>query len=137
MLTEGMATLIYHVEARPWEHGWELHIENEGVTQSHTLADAERMVRDYLCVDGHSDVDTAEIEFVFALDGLEAEVDAARELTERASRDQQTAAKMWRDTAARLRESGLSVSDTAAILGVTKARVSQLTARCVLRKTHT
>jgi len=36
------------VTAIQWERGWELHIDGEGVTQSHTLADAEAMARDYL-----------------------------------------------------------------------------------------
>ncbi len=41
---------------RPWRRrGWELDIEGVGVTQSHTRRDAERKVRDYLSLDGHSD----------------------------------------------------------------------------------
>jgi len=41
---------------RPWRRrGWELDIEGVGVTQSHSKGDAERMVRDYLDADGHSD----------------------------------------------------------------------------------
>lgn len=53
----------YVVSARRWEHGWELHItdaagEDVGVTQSHTLSDAERVVRDYLALD---DRDTASV----------------------------------------------------------------------------
>ena len=33
----------YSVRAKRWEHGWELHIEGVGVTQSHGLKDAEMM----------------------------------------------------------------------------------------------
>jgi len=36
----------YQVRAKRWEHGWELHIEGVGVTQSRTLWDAEEMARD-------------------------------------------------------------------------------------------
>jgi hypothetical protein len=40
---------LYFVRAKRWEHGWELHIDDVGVTQSHELGDdAERMVRDYI-----------------------------------------------------------------------------------------
>lgn len=51
-----MSAEDYVVSARRWEHGWELHItdaagEEVGVTQSHTLSDAERVVRDYLALD--------------------------------------------------------------------------------------
>jgi hypothetical protein len=41
----------YVVRAVRWEHGWELHIDGVGVTQSHGLRDAKRMVRDYLRLD--------------------------------------------------------------------------------------
>lgn len=34
--------------AKRWKHGWELHIEGLGVTQSKTLATADAMVRDYI-----------------------------------------------------------------------------------------
>ena len=36
------------VVARRWAKGWELHIDGVGVTQSHTLADADLMARDYV-----------------------------------------------------------------------------------------
>lgn len=118
-----MAAMTYHVTARPWEHGWELDIHDVGITQSHTLADADRMVRDYLQLDGHPDSD---VSFEFDLAGLEAEVDTARHLSDQAARDQVAAAAAWRTAAHRLRAAGLSVSDTAVVLGVSKARVSQL-----------
>ena len=38
----------YQVRAKRWEHGWELHIEGVGVTQSRTLWDAEDMARDLI-----------------------------------------------------------------------------------------
>jgi hypothetical protein len=38
-----------------WDHGWELHIEGLGVTQSRTLDSAPGMVRDYIeSLTGHN-----------------------------------------------------------------------------------
>lgn len=47
----------YEVLARRWDDGWELYIEDVGVTQSHTLSDAGWMARDYLAsaLGGHPD----------------------------------------------------------------------------------
>jgi hypothetical protein len=36
------------VRATRWAHGWELHIDRFGVTQSRNLDGAEQMVRDYI-----------------------------------------------------------------------------------------
>ena len=49
-----------------------------------------------------------------------------RELLAAADRQQQEARNSYRALAADLRAAGLSVSDTAAILGVSRGRVSQL-----------
>ena len=38
----------YIVRATRWAHGWELHIDDVGVTQSRNLDGAEQMVRDYI-----------------------------------------------------------------------------------------
>jgi hypothetical protein len=38
----------YNVTAKPWEDGWELHIEGVGVTQSTELENAEQAARDYI-----------------------------------------------------------------------------------------
>jgi hypothetical protein len=43
-----VAMTTYVVRAKRWAHGWELHIDGVGVTQSHTLGGAEQMVRDYI-----------------------------------------------------------------------------------------
>jgi hypothetical protein len=42
------AMSTYSVRARRWAHGWELHIDGIGVTQSRNLDGAEQMVRDYI-----------------------------------------------------------------------------------------
>jgi hypothetical protein len=42
------AVMTYRVRAKRWKHGWELHIEGVGVTQSRTLWDAGEMARDLI-----------------------------------------------------------------------------------------
>jgi hypothetical protein len=42
------AMSTYTVRAKRWAHGWELHIDGVGVTQSRNLDGAEQMVRDYI-----------------------------------------------------------------------------------------
>jgi hypothetical protein len=42
------AMSTYTVRATRWAHGWELHIDGFGVTQSRNLDGAEQMVRDYI-----------------------------------------------------------------------------------------
>lgn len=117
---------MYDVKAVRWAHGWELHIGDIGVTQSHTLADAESMVRDFLALDGYADAATAKISITPDLDGLEDEAHRAAENTARAAAAQRLAAAESREVVRKLRNSGLSVTDTAAIMGVSRGRVSQL-----------
>lgn len=115
------------VRASRWERGWELDIPGHGVTQSHGLADAEMMVRDYLAADiGDAAAAAVEIRIVPDLGGLEnaaAEVRAANDALTRATHD---AAERSRDVARRLLEAGLTGADAAAVLGVSKQRMSQL-----------
>lgn len=120
--------MTYIVRARHWARGWELHVEGVGVTQSRTLAAAEEMVRDYLRLDGHADWKGSDLVIAPDLDGLERRASAARELTRSAERAQRDAAREARAVARALREAGLSVSDTATVLGVSRGRVSQLVA---------
>jgi DNA-directed RNA polymerase specialized sigma24 family protein len=118
--------MTYTVHARHWERGWELHIDGVGATQSRTLAGAEAMVRDYLRLDEHADWRDADLSIVPDLDGLEVRASRARDLTRSAEAAQRDAAREARAVARALRAEGLSVSDTAAVLGVSRGRVSQL-----------
>ncbi len=115
------------VTARRWERGWELWIDDDHVTQSTTLADAEQQVRDYLDTDD-PDVDHADwaIRVVPELGSLGDDVAAARAATDEAAAAVQDAARRSREVARRLRGAGFSVTDSAAILGVSRGRVSQL-----------
>lgn len=119
--------MSYNVTAVHWKHGWELHIEDVGVTQSHTLDGAPSMVRDYLELDGRSDAQTAVLHIAPQLDDVQVAVDEAKQLTEDAVRFQGVAAAKRREVVAALRARGLSVADTASVMGVSKGRISQLT----------
>lgn len=116
--------MSYTVRARRWEGGWELHIEDVGVTQCRTLDNAERQAQDYIeTLRGIVDatvVVTPELGDVLAL------VSEARAATVAAARAQEDAAARSRVVARTLRDRGLSVSDTAHVLGVSRGRVSQL-----------
>ncbi len=116
----------YQVRAKRWEHGWELHIEGVGVTQSRTLWDAEDMARDLIARrdlpgDGFTVRITPEIG-----GGLDEETRAAREAVSAADQAQRLAAAQSRATARRLRQAGLSGRDIAKVLNVSPQRVSQL-----------
>jgi DNA-directed RNA polymerase specialized sigma subunit len=117
----------YNVRARRWKHGWELHIDGVGVTQSRNLAGAEQMVRDY--IESLTDHDTADDVVIIKPEvggGLDREAEAAREAISEAEHALRAAAVRSRQVARQLSEEGLSGKDIAAILHVSAQRVSQL-----------
>jgi hypothetical protein len=124
--TTTVGTNTYNVTAKRWKHGWELHIDGVGVTQSRTLDTAEQMVRDYIETLTDKDVSGDKIVITPDLGEFGHKVTAVREVLAAADRQQQEARNSYRTLAADLRAAGLSVSDTAAILGVSRGRVSQL-----------
>ena len=126
--TEGVVamTTAYTVRAVKWSGGWELHIGDIGVTQVRTLDKAAAQVRDYLETLHDKDMKDVEIVVVPALNGLEKEVVAARREVSEAAKAQRHAAERSRAIARELRATGLSVTDTAAVLGISRGRVSQL-----------
>ena len=126
MTTTIAGTNTYNVTAKRWKHGWELHIDGVGVTQSRTLDTAEQMVRDYIETLTDKDVSGDNVVITPDLGELDRKVTTVRELLAAADRQQQEARNSYRALAADLRAAGLSVSDTAAILGVSRGRVSQL-----------
>ncbi|MGH3680747.1 MAG: hypothetical protein ACRDT2_10930 [Natronosporangium sp.] len=119
-------TKTYTVRARRWSGGWELHIGDIGVTQVATLARADAQVRDYLATLYDIDTRDVEIDVVPELGGLEKRAIAARERAREIEQARRDAAREARDVARELRKAGLSVSDTAAVLKVSRGRVSQL-----------
>jgi DNA-directed RNA polymerase specialized sigma subunit len=119
----------YSVVAKRWTNGWELHVEGEGVTQVRTLADAEDQVRDYLETLHEASASAAQVVVFVDLDGYEREVYAARIASAEAQEALRDAAERSRKVAWALRhEKGMSVTDTAAVMGISRGRVSQLLA---------
>jgi len=116
----------YTVRAIKWSGGWELHIDGIGVTQVRTLDRAATQVRDYLETLLDEKITDAEVVVIPALGGLEEEVVAARREVSEAAAAQIHAAERSRAIARELRARGLSVTDTAAVLGISRGRVSQL-----------
>ena len=117
------------VIAKAWEHGWELHVEGVGVTQVRTLAGAAQQAADLIETMTHTVMDPDELEFQIALpDGLAERAKAARRLLRDAEEINAKAAAESREVAKALREdAGLSVTDAAVVMGVSRGRISQLT----------
>ena len=117
-----------NITARRWSGGWELWNGDDCWTQVAHLADARQQVVDYLAtVDEGTDHSGWDVTITPDVSSA-AQVKAARQATERAALLQKEAASAWREAAIALRAEGLSVSDTAAVMGVSRGRVSQLTA---------
>ncbi|QKT08417.1 antitoxin HicB [Gordonia sp. X0973] len=113
--------------AHRWDHGWELWLNDEAATQVTTLDNAVEQVRDYLdTVDPDTDHSDWEITIEPAIGDLADAVRAARSATVHASEATVEAAAKSRAVARQLRDAGFSVTDSAAILGVSRGRVSQL-----------
>jgi len=124
---EDRATARYNVTAKRWKHGWELHVEGIGVTQSKTLATAEQMVRDY--IESLTDrvlPDDAVITISPELGALGEKVTTMNELYAQADRTEREAFQTKVTLVYELRGEGYSVTDMAVILGVSRGRISQL-----------
>ncbi len=118
----------YMVDAKRWEHGWELHVQGVGVTQSKSLHSAARMAREYISlVEGISDESTIDVEILPKIDAaLGQEVVAARKAVHELAERQREVAALSRAAAKDLAGSGLSGADIAVVLDVSPQRVSQL-----------
>lgn len=121
------AVSYYKVTATRWEHGWELDIDGVGVTQSYSLADAERMVRDYLRLDLGDDIaQKSDIDFHLVIDGLERDVERVRTDVSHLADQQRQVASDSRALAHALHDKGLPGTDVARVLNISPQRVSQL-----------
>lgn len=113
------------VTANRWAHGWELIIDDDNATQVRTLAKAQQQVRNYLDTlypeDDHSDV---VVHIAYAK--VEEQLRQARSAQLAAQKAEEEAAHKIRAIVTGLREEGISLTDTAAILEVSKSRVQQL-----------
>ncbi len=115
------------VRAERWDGGWELYVGDIGVTQSTTLAGAEDEARDYLATRLGGEPEDYSVSVFADLGGLEQDAIHAREATAAAAKAQEDAAAESRRVARNLRAHGLSVSDVAEVMNVSRGRVSQLT----------
>jgi hypothetical protein len=118
---------VFNAKAVRWEHGWEIYVDGVGVTQVRTLEKAKRQASDLIETVTDEDPATFTVDLHVDLGGLEEDVAGARHLTQQAAEAQIHAAELSRKVARNLRAEGLSVSDAAYMLGVTRGRVSQLT----------
>lgn len=120
-------TKTYDVLAKRWRRGWELHISGIGVTQSRSLADAEAMARDYIALDLEVPENSFDVRITPEIGGgVDERIKRTREEIRAAARAQSKAAESSRVLVRELRELGLSGKDTAAVLGISPQRVSQL-----------
>jgi hypothetical protein len=119
----------YTVHAKRWTHGWELHVDTVGVTQSHGLADAAAMARSYIAMMTGAPIEAVKVDIVPEIGGgLDEAITGAREAARQAVDAQAAATARWRGVARQLAERGLSGRDIAVALGVSPQRVSQLLA---------
>ncbi|HSY15283.1 MAG TPA: hypothetical protein VK816_04785 [Jatrophihabitantaceae bacterium] len=117
----------YTVHAKRWDHGWELNIDGLGVTQTRTLARAERDARDYIeLLTGNAGVDIVLVPSIGPLDqkivGLKRKQAQVAELQEKVAAES-------RALVAELQGMGLTGDDIARTVGISAQRVSQLAAR--------
>ncbi|MDN5594454.1 MAG: antitoxin HicB [Brevibacterium aurantiacum] len=115
------------VTARRWTRGWELELDEENVTQVSSLSHAPQQVRDYLDTI-RPDISHAEwkINIVFGDSDLAEEITTMKEMTSKAAELQIEAGRKSRAVVRDLRSLGLSVSEVATALDISKGRVSQL-----------
>lgn len=119
----------YTATAAREDRWWVITVEGIGVTQSRTLRDAAGAARGLICAMLDVDEDTVDVDVHPDLDPAVAEqVRTARERVARLEREQAETAAASRAAARALVERGLSGADTAAVLGVSAQRVSQLLA---------
>lgn len=116
----------YTATAVPWAQGWELHVDGVGVTQVRVLDKAVQQVRDLIGTMLDIDADDVPVSIRYDLHGLEKEIADAKERMRTAREEQNAAAEHMRRLVAELRRDGLSVSDIAHVLEVSRGRVSQL-----------
>lgn len=117
------------VTATRWAHGWELHFGEDDATQVRSLANADQQVRDYLdTID--PDTDHSQLTINLVPEQGADEIEQARQARQEAEDAETRAAQQIRDVVHDLRKNrGYSITDTAALLGVSRTRVTQLEKR--------
>lgn len=115
------------VTVHRWAHGWELIIDDDNATQVRTLAKAQEQVRDYLDT-LYPEQDHTDVVVHLVYEKVEDQLRQARSAQLAAQKAEEEAAQQIRAIVADLRKEGISLTDTAAILEVSKSRVQQLQA---------
>lgn len=118
----------YTVRAKRWAHGWELDVAGVGVTQSRSLAAAERQARDYISLVRDFADDSFDIRLDVTVDSsVDQVVEEAKRLRAEADRIGSEASEAVRAAVAALTRSGIStVRDVGVVLGLSPQRVQQL-----------
>ena len=123
-MKHGMKTDL-NVLARPWAGGWELIIDEDNATQVRSLTSARQQVIDYMGT-LYPDIDFSTIRVHLIYEKVSEELESARRDLKLAQQKEEEAAAKIREVVRQLRQDGLSLGETAAILEVSKARVQQL-----------
>lgn len=120
----------YAVTATRHEEWWALHADVPGTsvwTQCRRLEQAEAVAREAIALALDEPEDSFDVEVTSAIeDRLRAHVVAALALSRLADRAQQAATLMNVQAARTLRDQGLSVRDTGALMSLSSQRISQL-----------
>lgn len=118
---------LYKVHARKWENGWELRVDDVGVTWSPTLGDADSRAREFIASQLAQDEHTVHIDLhphvSETLDQLAVETRRALHTADEAMRG---ATAKAREAVNGLAAAGLSPNDIAQYLGVSQQRLEQL-----------
>lgn len=120
--------MTYLARATQWERGWEVNVEGVGVTQVRLLANATAQARDLIQTMTDATVSEGDVRLIVDLGDMEERARTVARLTAEAAEAQRNAAAASRKLVADLRETNVSVSDIATVLGVSRGRVSQLLA---------
>lgn len=115
------------VTAKQWKGGWELHVDGVGVTQVRTLVNAAQQAADLVETMTGGAVDPGSMDVHLEIEGgLTKRVAQARALVRDAETASAAAAKESRAVVSALRRKGVSVTDAAVVMGVSRGRISQL-----------
>ncbi|MBR6459677.1 MAG: antitoxin HicB [Actinomycetaceae bacterium] len=121
-----------NVTARKWHGGWELEIVPDAhYTQVAHLSQAHKQVLDYLDTvwpEDEKEHEEWEINIIPDLASLSNDLIAARKKMQEADEIRKQAAEATRQAVIALKQKGIAQSDIAFLMGVSRARVSQLVA---------
>ena len=115
--------MTYRATAHRDDDWWIVDVTDIGVTQARSISEVYRMASDL--VYAMTDEKGAEVEVCF-VGGVFDEIAQVRLMQERAEEQMAEASAAMRRMVANLRDAGLSGSDIARVLGVSRQRVSQL-----------